>query len=219
MLEYLCSYLFHIILQSLRFQQLLDQCYHFILSLLDIFQTLPLKDISHALGNQLKVHCKTHLFLGFRLLCDQLRQQCFLLIIIKLYIIDEWMMIDPTCTLLLFLWNSLQLQWIVPKLVACCVSSDFSKARDGGLNLSTFLLALVYQLTMDIDHSLHDYIRVCGLFFQSMSNVTTFTQDDMCGEYYESLIYSLFILNLKMTFFALMVAILDHKKKFDTSCF
>ena len=48
----------------------------------------------------------------------------------------------------------------------------------------------------------------------SMSNVTTFTQDDMCGEYYESLIYSLFILNLEMKFFALMVAILHHKMCF-----
>ena len=45
----------------------------------------------------------------------------------------------------------------------------------------------------------------------SMSNFTTFTQDYMCGEYYASLIYSLFILNLEMKFFALMVAILDHK--------
>ncbi|GLJ18554.1 hypothetical protein SUGI_0330040 [Cryptomeria japonica] len=98
-----CRYLFHIILQSLRFQQLQDQCCHLLSSLFDIFQMLPLKDISHVLGDQLK--------------------------------------------------------WVVPKLVACCVSSDISKSGDGGLNSSGCLLALVHRLTVDADRSFHDYIR------------------------------------------------------------
>ncbi|KAH9293056.1 hypothetical protein KI387_041739, partial [Taxus chinensis] len=98
-----CRYLFHIILQSLRFQQLQDQCCYLLSSLLDIFQMVSLKEISHVLGGQL--------------------------------------------------------QSIVPKLVACCVSSDLTKSGEGIANSSALLLPLVHRLTVDADRSLYDYVK------------------------------------------------------------
>lgn len=49
-----CRYLFHLILLSLGYHDLQDQCCHLMSSLLDIFKLLPSEEISHVVGSQLQ---------------------------------------------------------------------------------------------------------------------------------------------------------------------
>ncbi|KAH9776172.1 serine/threonine-protein kinase ATM [Citrus sinensis] len=50
-----------------------------------------------------------------------------------------------------------QLQFLVSKLVACCIPSE---ANEPSVSRSSQVLSLLLQLTVDSDPSLHDYIRV-----------------------------------------------------------
>ncbi|KAG7021451.1 Serine/threonine-protein kinase ATM [Cucurbita argyrosperma subsp. argyrosperma] len=75
-----------------------------------------------------------------------------------------------------------QLQFLISKLVACCIPTE----ADGGSlgNRSSLVLSLVHQLIMDSDPSLHDYIKELEPFpeMETFDDIRNFHQE-LCRGY------------------------------------
>ncbi|KAM6570000.1 hypothetical protein CsatB_017985 [Cannabis sativa] len=82
--------------------------------------------------------------------CDALQDQCFHIISALLNTINY----NPSKEMITVLGE--QLQFLVSKLVACCIPSKANGEQSGAK--SSQVLPLLLQLTVDSDPSLHDYI-------------------------------------------------------------
>lgn len=129
------SYLLNLIGQCLDLDALLDQCCRMISSLLKIFKIKQLEGTTVVLGEQLQVDVTEALILIFIYIIYAITQVFF--------------------NLLPFF----PLQFLISKLVMCCISSESSPKLSA--DTSSQVLSLLSQLTLDSDPSLHEYIKVC----------------------------------------------------------
>lgn len=148
--DVLCSYLFNLVGQFIGCQALLDQCCRIISALLKTFKSKPSKEIICVLGEQLQVgsFVSQYIYLWFCIPTSPHHTHKRAPISTLLY----------PCSAL----NPL-MQFLVSKLVACCIPSE-AKGEESGR--SSQVLSLLLQLTVDSDPSLYDYIRVSFLTSQ-----------------------------------------------------
>lgn len=130
------SYLLNLIGQCLDLDALLDQCCRMISSLLKIFKIKQLEGTAVVLGEQLQVDATEVLILIF----------IYIIYAITLQVFFNLLPFFP-------------LQFLISKLVMCCISSESSPKLSA--DTSSQVLSLLSQLTLDSDPSLHEYIKVC----------------------------------------------------------
>lgn len=148
LLDVSCSYLFNLIGQFIGCLDLQDQCCRIISVLLETFKSNPSREIISVLGEQLQVgSCVV----------------CWLFITIS----DSASSPPPLLNKKRSLNSGVLMQFLVSKLVACCIPSE-AKGEQSGCR-SSQVLSLLFKLTVHFDPSLHDYIRVAFLTYLSWS--------------------------------------------------
>ena len=131
LLPNLCSYLFNLIGQFIGSHALQDQYWGIISALLRNFKSNPSKD--QCAGRTTSGIC--HLLIT--------KSQVFC------PILSQHLLLSSDCVLL---------QFLVSKLVACCIPSE-ANGEDSGTRLSQ-VLSLLLLLTVDSDPAFYDFIRV-----------------------------------------------------------
>lgn len=157
-----CSYLFNLVSQFIGCRALQDQCCRIISALLKTFKSNPSKEIISVLGEQLQV-------------CSFIDSIC-LSFLLHPHIFSprapppsiphfppkkdpfQYSLLHSCCVLM---------QFLVSKLVACCIPTEAKGEQSG--SRSSQVLSLLLELTVDSDPSLYDYIRVTFLTSQQWS--------------------------------------------------
>jgi hypothetical protein len=123
-----CSYLFNLIGPLIGCPALLDQCCSILSALLISYKKHLSADITSMLGEQLQV-----------------------------YMVSLFTMFSIHLISYSIIYNLSFVQFLVSKLVACCIPSERKESRDSFVSKG---LPLLHKFTLKSDPSMHDYVKV-----------------------------------------------------------